>query len=58
MAIEDPVEYKIDHINKTHVNEKISYENALQSILRQDPDIIAIGEIRDKKTCKKLRPET
>lgn len=51
MAIEDPVEYKIDHINKTHVNEKLSYENALQSILRQDPDIIAIGEIRDKKTC-------
>ena len=39
MAIEDPVEYKIDHVNKSYINEKLSYENALQSILRQDPDI-------------------
>ncbi|QKF73895.1 type II secretion/transformation system, E protein [Aliarcobacter faecis] len=50
ITIEDPVEYKIPSINQIPVNSKIglSFELALKNILRQDPDIIFIGEIRDK----------
>ncbi len=50
ITIEDPVEYKISSINQIPVNNKIglSFELALKNILRQDPDIIFIGEIRDK----------
>ena len=50
ITIEDPVEYKIASINQIPVNSKIglSFELALKDILRQDPDIIFIGEIRDK----------
>ena len=54
MTIEDPVEYKIKGINQIQVNDKIglTFEVGLRSILRQDPDIIMIGEIRDEKTAK------
>lgn len=54
MTIEDPVEYQIDGINQITVNEKIdlTFANALRSILRQDPDVIMIGEIRDYKTAQ------
>ena len=54
MTIEDPVEYKIKSINQIQVNDKIglTFEVGLRSILRQDPDIIMIGEIRDEKTAK------
>ena len=50
ITIEDPVEYKIDSIIQIGINEKIglSFEKVLKNILRQDPDIILIGEIRDK----------
>lgn len=54
ITIEDPVEYKIENINQISINEKIglTYPVILKSILRQDPDIIMIGEIRDKETAE------
>lgn len=50
ITVEDPVEYKIESINQIPINPKIglSFEVVLKNILRQDPDIIFIGEIRDK----------
>ncbi|QKF59810.1 GspE/PulE family protein [Aliarcobacter lanthieri] len=50
ITVEDPIEYKIDSINQIPINNKIglSFELVLKNILRQDPDIIFIGEIRDK----------
>lgn len=54
MTIEDPVEYKMDGVNQIQVNSKLglSFDIGLRSILRQDPDIIMIGEIRDIETAK------
>jgi len=53
ITVEDPVEYKADNINQIQVNTKVglTFANALRSILRQDPDIIMVGEIRDKETA-------
>ena len=53
MTIEDPIEYKINGISQTQVNNKIdlSFANGLRSILRQDPDVILVGEIRDEETA-------
>ncbi|WP_235826943.1 GspE/PulE family protein [Aliarcobacter vitoriensis] len=50
ITVEDPIEYKIDSINQVPINNKVglSFEVVLKNILRQDPDIIFIGEIRDK----------
>ena len=54
MTIEDPVEYKMKGINQTQVNSKLglNFDVGLRSILRQDPDIIMVGEIRDIETAK------
>lgn len=54
ITVEDPVEYKIQGINQVQVNHKInlSFAAGLRSILRQDPDIIMIGEIRDEETAE------
>lgn len=54
VTIEDPVETHIEGINQVQVNEKanLTFANALRSILRQDPDIIMIGEIRDEETAE------
>lgn len=54
ITIEDPVEYKIEGINQSEVNESRGYTfaKALRSIVRQDPDIILVGEIRDKETVE------
>ncbi len=54
ITIEDPVEYQIPGVNQTQINEKIklTFASALRSILRQDPDVILIGEIRDAETAK------
>lgn len=54
MSIEDPVEYKMEGINQIQVNSKIglTFEEGLRSILRQDPDVIMVGEIRDVETAK------
>ena len=51
MTIEDPVEYTIPGINQTQVNNKIGFINGLKAILRQDPDTIMVGEIRDVDTA-------
>jgi len=53
ITIEDPVEYKADNINQIQVNPKVglTFSTGLRSILRQDPDIIMVGEIRDKETA-------
>ena len=52
-TIEDPVEYQIDRINQVQVNERkdITFATALRSFLRQDPDVIMVGEIRDQETA-------
>jgi general secretion pathway protein E len=54
MTIEDPVEYKLPHIAQVGVNPKIqlTFGAGLRHILRQDPDVIMIGEIRDKETAE------
>jgi type IV pilus assembly protein PilB len=53
VTIEDPVEYKIDGANQMQINEKagLTFAGGLRSILRQDPDVIMIGEIRDGETA-------
>jgi type IV pilus assembly protein PilB len=53
ITVEDPVEYKLERINQINVRPKIdlTFANALRSILRQDPDIIMIGEMRDSETA-------
>jgi type II secretory ATPase GspE/PulE/Tfp pilus assembly ATPase PilB-like protein len=53
ITIEDPVEYQLEGINQIQVKDEIgmSFANALRSILRHDPDIIMVGEIRDKETA-------
>jgi len=52
-TIEDPVEYDIDGVNQIQVNPKtnLTFANGLRSILRQDPNIIMVGEIRDEETA-------
>ncbi|WP_169785191.1 GspE/PulE family protein [Campylobacter curvus] len=54
ITVEDPVEYQLNMIQQVHVNEKsgLTFVSALRSILRQDPDIIMIGEIRDQETLR------
>ncbi len=54
ITIEDPIEYRIRGVNQTQINEKIklTFANALRSILRQDPDVILVGEIRDADTAR------
>jgi type IV pilus assembly protein PilB len=53
-TVEDPVEYKLDFCNQVQVIDKIgmTFSSALRSLLRQDPDIIMIGEIRDEETAR------
>ncbi len=53
VTVEDPVEYKIPGIVQVQVNEKagLTFASALRSILRQDPDVVLIGEIRDRETA-------
>ena len=54
MTVEDPIEYDLDGVGQTQVNSKVelSFARALRAILRQDPDIIMIGEIRDLETAQ------
>jgi type IV pilus assembly protein PilB len=53
-TIEDPIEYAVQGVNQFQVNEKagFTFANALRALLRQDPDIIMVGEIRDQETAK------
>ncbi len=54
ITVEDPIEYQLPGINQTQVNEKIklTFAAALRSLLRQDPDVILVGEIRDQETAR------
>jgi type IV pilus assembly protein PilB len=54
ITIEDPIEYQIPGVNQTQVNEKakLTFASALRAILRQDPDVVLLGEIRDHETAK------
>jgi type II secretory ATPase GspE/PulE/Tfp pilus assembly ATPase PilB-like protein len=53
ITIEDPVEYQMDGINQIHVNNQIglTFASGLRHIVRQDPDVIMVGEIRDRETA-------
>jgi type IV pilus assembly protein PilB len=53
-TVEDPVEYNLEYCNQVQVNEKtgLTFAAALRSLLRQDPDIMMIGEIRDNETAR------
>ncbi|MFH1820586.1 MAG: GspE/PulE family protein [Candidatus Nealsonbacteria bacterium] len=50
ITIEDPIEYHLDGISQTQVNKNYSFASGLKSIMRQDPDVILVGEIRDTET--------
>ena len=54
ITIEDPVEYQLDGVNQIHVKPQIglTFANGLRSIVRQDPDVIMVGEIRDAETAE------
>jgi general secretion pathway protein E len=54
MTVEDPIEYELEGVSQTHVNPKIgmTFARALRSILRHDPDVIMIGEVRDLETAQ------
>ena len=54
ITIEDPVEYKMENVNQIEINTKAgqSFGGSLRSVLRQDPDVVMIGEIRDEETAK------
>ena len=54
ITIEDPIEYQIQGVGQIHVNPRIdlTFANGLRSILRQDPDVIMVGEIRDRETAE------
>ncbi|HET7224677.1 MAG TPA: ATPase, T2SS/T4P/T4SS family [Candidatus Eisenbacteria bacterium] len=53
ITVEDPIEYHIETVNQVHANQKVgmTFARALRSILRQDPDVIMVGEIRDAETA-------
>ena len=54
VTLEDPVEYNIDGVNQVQINEKtaMTFASGLRAILRQDPDIVAVGEVRDGETAE------
>ncbi len=54
VTLEDPIEYRLEGINQTQVNYKkgLTFANGLRNVLRQDPDIIMVGEIRDQETAR------
>ena len=54
VTVEDPVEYRVDLVNQIQVNEAkgLNFPTALRSVLRQDPDVIMVGEIRDAETAQ------
>lgn len=52
VTLEDPIEYRLEGLNQVQVNQKMSFADALRSILRQDPDVILVGEVRDAETAR------
>ena len=51
-TVEDPVEIRIPGLNQIEINKRVTFADSLRTILRQDPDIILLGEIRDKETAE------
>ena len=51
-TIEDPVEIRIAGLNQIEINEKLTFSDSLRTVLRQDPDMILVGEIRDRETAE------
>jgi type IV pilus assembly protein PilB len=54
LTVEDPIEYQLDNINQSQINEKagITFSASLRAMLRLDPDIIMVGEMRDRETIE------
>ena len=54
MTVEDPIEYYLDGISQTQVNTKVemTFARGLRAILRQDPDVVMVGEVRDLETAE------
>ncbi len=52
VTLEDPIEYRIEGLNQVQVNRKMNFADALRAVLRQDPDVILVGEVRDAETAK------
>lgn len=52
ITLEDPVEYRLPHINQVAMNAEVSFANILRNVLRQDPDVIILGEVRDKESLQ------
>ena len=54
VTVEDPIEYDLENINQAQINPKsgVTFASALRSILRQDPDVIMVGEVRDEETVE------
>ncbi|MFO8075208.1 MAG: ATPase, T2SS/T4P/T4SS family [Egibacteraceae bacterium] len=54
ITLEDPVEYQLDGVNQTSINERIglTFPRSLRTVLRQDPDVVMVGEIRDPETAE------
>ncbi len=52
ITIEDPIEYQLKGVNQSQINEKYSFADGLKSIVRQDPDVLMVGEIRDLETAE------
>ncbi len=52
VTLEDPIEYRIEGLNQVQVSTKMTFADALRSVLRQDPDVILVGEVRDAETAK------
>ncbi|WP_299383578.1 GspE/PulE family protein [Helicobacter sp. UBA3407] len=52
ITLEDPVEYRLPHINQVAMSQNVSFANVLRNVLRQDPDVIILGEVRDKESLQ------
>ncbi|MGE0525741.1 MAG: GspE/PulE family protein [Bdellovibrionales bacterium] len=52
VTLEDPIEYRIEGLNQVQISKKMTFADALRSVLRQDPDVILVGEVRDAETAK------
>ncbi len=52
ITVEDPIEYQLEGVNQSQVSEKYTFAHGLRSIVRQDPDVIMVGEVRDLETAE------
>lgn len=52
ITLEDPVEYRLEHINQVAMSKDVEFVSVLRNVLRQDPDVISLGEVRDKESLQ------